>query len=44
MTFAFSRRLFLRLLGVVYFIAFASLGVQMTGLVAHAASCRWAIS
>ncbi len=33
MTFAFSRRLFLRLLGVVYLIAFASLGVQMTGLV-----------
>ena len=33
MTFVFSRRLFLRLLGVVYLIAFASLGVQMTGLV-----------
>ena len=32
-TFVFSRRLFLRLLGVVYLIAFASLGVQMTGLV-----------
>jgi hypothetical protein len=32
-TFVFSRRLFLRLLGVVYFIAFASLGVQITGLV-----------
>src|SRR5438105_4383017 len=33
MTFVFSRRLFLRLLGVVYLIAFASLGVQITGLV-----------
>ena len=33
MTFVFSRRLFLRLLGIVYLIAFASLGVQMTGLV-----------
>lgn len=33
MTFVFSRRLFLRLLGVVYLIAFASLGVQMIGLV-----------
>jgi hypothetical protein len=32
-TFVFSRRLFLRLLGIVYLIAFASLGVQMTGLV-----------
>ena len=33
MTFVFSRRLFLRLLGLVYLIAFASLGVQITGLV-----------
>src|SRR5207237_849071 len=33
MTFVFSRRLFLRLLGVVYLVAFASLGVQITGLV-----------
>ncbi len=33
MTFVFSRRLFLRLLGIVYLIAFASLGVQMIGLV-----------
>jgi hypothetical protein len=33
MTFVLSRRLFLRLLGVVYLIAFVSLGVQMTGLV-----------
>ena len=32
-TFVFSRQLFLRLLGLVYLIAFASLGVQMTGLV-----------
>jgi lipase maturation factor 1 len=32
-TFAFSRQLFLRLLGVVYLIAFASLGVQISGLV-----------
>ena len=32
-TFVFSRRLFLRLLGITYLIAFASLGVQMTGLV-----------
>src|SRR6185503_20347855 len=32
-TFVFSRRLFLRLLGVTYLIAFASLGVQMAGLV-----------
>jgi len=32
-TFVFSRRLFLCLLGGVYFIAFASLGVQITGLV-----------
>jgi hypothetical protein len=32
-TFAASRWLFLRLLGVVYLIAFISLGVQMTGLV-----------
>jgi hypothetical protein len=32
-TFVFSRRLFLCLLGAVYFIAFASLGVQITGLV-----------
>jgi hypothetical protein len=32
-TFVFSRQLFLRLLGIVYLIAFASLGVQMTGLV-----------
>ena len=33
MTFVFSRRLFLRLLGLVYLIAFSSLGVQITGLV-----------
>ena len=33
MTFVFSRRLFLRLLGFVYLSAFASLGVQITGLV-----------
>jgi lipase maturation factor len=32
-TFADSRWLFLRLLGVVYFIAFVSLAVQITGLV-----------
>jgi hypothetical protein len=32
-TFALSRWLFLRMLGVVYFIAFASLAVQITGLV-----------
>ena len=32
-TFVFSRRLFLRLLGIVYLIAFATLGAQMTGLV-----------
>ena len=32
-TFAKSRWLFLRLLGVVYFIAFVSLAVQITGLV-----------
>lgn len=32
-TFARSRRLFLRLLGFVYFIAFVSLAVQITGLV-----------
>ena len=32
-TFAGSRWLFLRLLGVVYFIAFVSLAVQITGLV-----------
>ena len=31
--FVFSRRLFLRLLGIVYLIAFASLAVQITGLV-----------
>ena len=28
-----TRRLFLRLLGAVYFVAFASLAVQITGLV-----------
>src|SRR5437773_11514456 len=33
MTFARSRWLFLRLIGVVYFIAFVSLAVQITGLV-----------
>jgi hypothetical protein len=33
MTFALSRQLFLRLLAVVYLIAFASLGVQIAGLV-----------
>ena len=32
-TFVLSRRLFLRLLGIVYLIAFASLAVQITGLV-----------
>jgi lipase maturation factor 1 len=32
-TFAFSRDLFLRLLGLVYLIAFLSLAVQITGLV-----------
>ena len=32
-TFAGSRWIFLRLLGVVYFIAFVSLAVQVTGLV-----------
>ena len=32
-TFARSRRLFLRLLGVIYLIAFVSLAVQITGLV-----------
>lgn len=32
-TFVSSRRLFLRLLGIVYLVAFASLGVQVTGLV-----------
>jgi hypothetical protein len=31
--FSLSRQLFLRLLGLVYLIAFASLGLQMTGLV-----------
>ena len=33
MTFVRSRWLFLRLLGVVYLIAFVSLAVQITGLV-----------
>ena len=33
LTFARSRQIFLRLLGVVYLIAFASLGVQILGLV-----------
>ena len=33
MTFVRSRWLFLRLLGIVYLIAFVSLAVQITGLV-----------